>query len=72
MFVALLYISWVYFVLETPNDAHGLLLSLHSGITPDDALGHICNAKYQTGLGTCKAKVQIFCTIVPATTNALF
>ena len=50
----------------TPGDAQGLLLALHSGITPGGAQGTIWDAGIRTRVGHMQGKRPTRCAITPA------
>ena len=50
----------------TPSDAQGLLLALHSRITPSGAWGTIWDARDRTWVGRVQGKRPTRCAISPA------
>ena len=54
------------FFFVTPGDAQGLLLALHSGITPGSAQGTIWDAGNLTQVSRVQGKCPTCCAIPPA------
>ena len=59
--IIIIFAFWV-----TPGDAQGLLLALHSGITPGGAQGTIWDAGIRTRVGRVQGKRPTRCAIAPA------
>ena len=63
-FFFLIFFFFAFWV--TPSDAQGLLLALHSGITPGGAWGTIWDAGDRTRVGRVQGKRPTRCAIAPA------